>query len=82
MADVLRRCVMKMSKSLVILPFAATALVLGGCASMQSAEVGATRYEPNTEYMAKVERQTRRMPVRVIWVNPPEKKVPVERRQD
>jgi hypothetical protein len=64
------------------LSFAATALVLGGCASMQSAEVGATRYEPNSEYMAKVERQTRRMPLRVIWVNPPEKKVAVASKED
>ena len=73
---------MKMSKSLVLLSFAATALVLGGCASMQSAEIGATRYEPNSEYMAKVERQTRRMPLRVIWVNPPEKKVAVASKED
>ena len=72
---------MKTSKSLFMLPIAAAAMVLGGCAAMQSPEASATRYERDAEYMDRVERQTRRMPLRVIWINPPEKKVPVAPRE-
>jgi hypothetical protein len=62
---------MKMRVSLVLFPLAAIAL--SGCAAIT--EPSAKRYEIDKQYVAAVERGARHMPVKVVWVNPPEKKV-------
>lgn len=62
---------MKMRVSLVLIPVAA--IVLTGCAAVT--EPSAKGYETDKQYIAAVERGARHMPVKVVWVNPPEKKV-------
>lgn len=67
---------MRKPMSLLLVPVALAGLVLSGCASTQQAGVPTARqYEPDTQYIAAVERAVKRAGVKVIWVNPPEKKV-------
>jgi hypothetical protein len=67
---------MKIRASVILVLLAVIGLVLSGCASNQPAgKPSARKYVPDAEYIAAVEREARRMPVTVIWVNPPMKKV-------
>lgn len=67
---------MKKRVSLFLVPLALAGLVLSGCASTKPAgEPTARKYEQDKAYMAAVEGAAKRMPLTIIWVNPPEKKV-------
>lgn len=67
-----------MKKSaLFLVPVALAGLVLAGCASTRPTGEPAARnrnYQPDTQYMAAVENAAKHMPVKIIWINPPEKK--------
>lgn len=63
-------------RALFLVPVVLAALVLSsGCASTRMAgEPAANKKVPDTQYMAAVERAAKRLPLTIIWVNPPEKK--------
>jgi outer membrane murein-binding lipoprotein Lpp len=66
---------MKMRMSLMLVPAALAGLALSGCAATQPVEPAAKKYEVDQQYIAAVERSAKRLPLTIIWVNPPEKKV-------
>ena len=66
---------MKKRVTLLTMTVALGGLVLAGCASTQPAgEAGAKKYQQDREYMAAIEGAAKRMPLTIIWVNPPQKK--------
>jgi hypothetical protein len=58
-----------------MLPVVAAGMLVSGCAGMKPADEAALRHEIDREYVAAVEHSARGMPVKVIWVNPPTKRV-------
>ncbi|NHA15431.1 hypothetical protein [Thioalkalivibrio sp. XN279] len=66
---------MKTSRLILMLPVVAAGMLVSGCAGMKPADETAARHEIDSEYVAAVERSARGMPVKIIWVNPPEKRV-------
>ena len=69
---------MKMRMSLILVPAALAGLALSGCAATNPVEPTAKNYEVDMQYVAAVERSAKRMPLTIIWVNPPEKKAAKE----
>lgn len=66
---------MHYSRQRLMLPVVAAGMLVAGCAGMKPAEDGAVRHDIDREYVAAVENSARGMPVKIIWVNPPEKRV-------
>jgi hypothetical protein len=58
-----------------MLPVLAAGMLVSGCAGMKSADEASARHDFDREYVAAVERSAQGMPVKIIWVNPPEKRV-------
>ena len=66
---------MKASSSRLLLPVVAAGMLVSGCAAVRSGDEVVARHEVDREYVATVERSARRMPVKIIWVNPPTRRV-------
>lgn len=66
---------MKASRSRLMLPVVAAGMLVSGCAAVKSADEAVVRHEVDREYVATVERSARSVPVKIIWVNPPTKRV-------
>jgi hypothetical protein len=60
---------------MLMLPVLAAGMLVSGCAGMKQADEVAARSEIDQQYVAAVERSARGMPLKIIWVNPPERRV-------
>ena len=68
---------MKMSRSMFILPVVGAGMLVSGCAGIKTPDEGVVRHQIDRQYVAAMERSARGsgIPVKIIWVNPPEKRV-------
>lgn len=66
---------MKASRLILLLPAVAAGMLVSGCAGVRPADEAIARHEVDREYVATVERSARSMPVKIIWVNPPTRRV-------
>lgn len=66
---------MKAKVSRLMLPVAIAGMLVSGCAAVTPGGETAKRYVVDHDYVAAVERTARGMPVEIVWVNPPRKKV-------
>jgi hypothetical protein len=66
---------MKASSLKPMLCVVAAGMLASGCAAVNPDGKTVVRQEIDRDYVAAVERSARGMPVAVIWVNPPTKRV-------